>query len=154
MKRGGWLLALCFATVAHAQYYRWVDEQGKTHYGDRLPPTAAGKAQEIRYGAPVADKQFPYAVREAIANFPVTLYVTADCAQGCRDGRDYLKLRGIPFSEKNVGTQEEIESLKKLSDGEAVVPVLTVGAKTAKGWLQSDWQRLLDAAGYPKAPAR
>jgi hypothetical protein len=144
------LLALCFATAAQAQYYRWVDDKGKVHYGDRPPAAATGKAQAMRHGAPMADKQLPYAVREAIANFPVTLYVTSDCAEGCKEGRDYLRMRGIPHSEKTVVTSEEIEALKKLADGEAAVPLLTVGAKTAKGWLKSDWQRLLDAAGYPK----
>ena len=144
------LLALCFVTAAQAQYYRWVDEKGKVHYGDRPPPEVAGKTQTMRHGAPIADKQLPYALREAVANFPVTLYVSADCGSGCTEGRDYLKMRGIPFSEKNVATREEVEALKKLSEGEASVPFLTVGSKSAKGWLKGDWQRLLDAAGYPK----
>lgn len=150
MKSWVCLLMLCFVTVAQAQYYRWVDENGKVHYGDRAPPEVAGKVQAMRHGAPVADKQMPYALREAVANFPVTLYVSAECGSGCTDGRDYLKMRGIPFSEKNVATREEVEALKKLSEGEASVPFLTVGTKTAKGWLKGDWQRLLDAAGYPK----
>lgn len=149
MKRTVCWLALCFATAAQAQYYRWVDEQGKVHYGDRPPPAAAGKAQAMRHGAPLADKPLPFAMREAMATFPVTLYVSADCGSGCSEGRDYLKRRGIPFSEKNVASNEDIEALKKLAGGEAAVPVLAVGSKTAKGWLKSDWQRLLDAAGYP-----
>ena len=152
MNRGTWLLALAalLATGAQAQYYRWVDEQGKVHYGDRPPPSVAGKTQAMRHGAPAADKQLPYAVREAIANFPVTLYVAANCTEACRNGRDYLRQRDIPFSEKTVASSEEIDALKKIADGEAIVPVLAVGSKIAKGWLQADWQRLLDAAGYPK----
>lgn len=148
------MLTLCFATAAQAQYYRWVDEQGKVHYGDRLPPSVAGKAQAMRHGAPVADKQLPFAVREAMVTFPVTLHVSADCGSGCADGRDYLKMRGVPFTEKNVATSEEVDALKKLAGGEAVVPLLSVGSKTAKGWLKGDWQRLLDAAGYPKDTQR
>ncbi len=154
MKRMVWLLALCLATAAQAQYYRWVDEQGKTHYGDHPPPAAAGKAQAMRHGALLADKTLPYGVQQAVTNFPVTLYVSANCKEGCQEARDYLKYRSIPFTEKIVSTNEDAEALKKLVGGrEAVVPVLTVGTKQAKGWLQSDWQRLLDAAGYPKEPA-
>lgn len=147
------LLALLFAAPAFAQTYRWVDHEGKVHYGDRPPASAAGQVKERRLGAPAADKTLPYSVQQAVANFPVTLYVSADCGDGCKDGRDYLKSRGIPFSEKTVATSEEIDALKKLSDGEATVPLLIVGSKHAKGWLQGDWQRLLDAAGYPKGPA-
>ncbi|MFN3883329.1 MAG: glutaredoxin family protein [Rhodocyclaceae bacterium] len=145
--------SICALGVAQAQYYRWVDEQGKVHYGDHPPPSMAGKAQVIRHGVLQPDRQLPYAVREAMANFPVTLYVSADCKEGCEAGREYLKARGIPFSEKNVAGNEDIEALKKLA-GEAVVPVLTVGTKMAKGWLKEDWQRLLDAAGYPQEKGR
>lgn len=154
MKRFALSVVLLCAGLAQAQYYRWVDEQGRVHYGDRPPLSQAGKAQLIRHGAPVADPQLPYAVREAMANFPVTLFVSADCKEGCEAGREYLKTRGIPFTEKNVASNEDIEALKKLTGGEAFVPLLTVGAKTAKGWLKEDWQRLLDAAGYPKEKGR
>mgnify|MGYP001033212871 FL=1 len=155
MKARLFLLALLLVSAAHAQTYRWVDKAGKVHYGDRPPASAAGSVQERKLGAPAADKTLPYGLQQAVTNFPVTLYVSADCKEGCSEGRDYLKSRGIPFSEKSVATNEDIDALKKLVGGsEAVVPVLTVGAKQAKGWLQSDWQRLLDAAGYPKAPAR
>lgn len=149
------LLLVLLASAVQAQTYRWVDKEGKVHYGDRPPAAAAGQAQERRLGTPAADKTLPFGMQQAVANFPVTLYVTADCAEGCKEGREYLKARGIPFSEKNVASSEDIEALKKLAGGsEAVVPVLSVGSKNAKGWLQGDWQRLLDAAGYPKNPAR
>jgi hypothetical protein len=151
MKTRLFLLTLLLAAAGQAQTYRWVDKDGKVHYGDRPPPATAGQAQERRLGAPAADKTLPYSVQQAIANFPVTLYVTADCKEGCSEGRDYLKSRGVPFSERNVASGADIDALKKLAGGsEAVVPVLTVGSKSAKGWLKGDWQRLLDAAGYPK----
>jgi len=117
MKARLFLLALLLATAAQAQTYRWVDKEGKVHYGDRPPATAAGQVQERRLGAPAADKTLPYNVQQAVANFPVTLYVTADCSEGCKDGRDYLKARGIPFSEKSVATNEEIDALKSLVGG-------------------------------------
>lgn len=36
--------ALVLASGAQAATYRWVDEQGKVHYGDTLPPQQAGRA--------------------------------------------------------------------------------------------------------------
>lgn len=150
MKRVALALALLCAGAIHAQTYRWVDKDGKVHYGDRPPASAAGQVQERRLGTPAADKSLPYGLQQAVANFPVTLYVSPDCGEGCKEGRDYLKSRSIPFSEKTVASKEDIDALKKLAGGEAVVPVLMVGSKSAKGWLKGDWQRLLDAAGYPK----
>jgi len=155
MKARLWcLLALLLAGNAAAQSYRWVDAQGRTHYGDR-PPPAAAQLRERQTPAPAADKTLPYALRQAVANYPVTLYVAAQCAEGCQEGRDYLKARGVPFTEKPVATREEAAALKqRLGADEAVVPVLTVGTRHAKGWLRSDWQTLLDAAGYPRGNPR
>lgn len=150
MKRAVLALALLSAGAIHAQTYRWVDKDGKVHYGDRPPASAAGQVQERQLGTPAADKTLPYAMQQAVTNFPVTLYVSPDCGEGCNAGRDYLKQRGMPFSERNVASNDDIAALKRLTGGEAVVPVLAVGPKNAKGWLQGDWQRLLDAAGYPK----
>lgn len=160
MKNSALLLALlCAAGLADAQgqsTYRWVDQDGKVHYGDRPPPPkAAREVQERKYSAPAAERQLSYAARQARENFPVTLYVGTDCT-ACQEGRDYLNKRGIPFNEKLVASNEEIDALRaRLGGGEAsevMVPVLQVGEKTSKGFLEPGWAGLLDAAGYPKAP--
>ena len=46
MRRAIAFAALLAALAAHAQAYRWVDEQGKVHYGER-PPSGA-KASPIQ----------------------------------------------------------------------------------------------------------
>jgi hypothetical protein len=158
MKKAALLLSLliswcCLSPLAQAQTaYRWVDNEGKVHYGDRPPPPKAARSvEEKKLSAPAADVQLPYATRQAQAVFPVTLYVTADCGSACQQGRDYLKRRGIPFTEQAADTPEGIDALRaKLGGTEAMVPLLLVGAKTSKGFLESAWSELLDAAGYPK----
>ena len=40
----GTALIFSAATVAHADIYKWKDAQGVTHYGDTMPPQAAGRA--------------------------------------------------------------------------------------------------------------
>ncbi|MFV1921072.1 MAG: DUF4124 domain-containing protein [Methylotenera sp.] len=42
-------ICLAFSTEALAdkRILKWVDNQGVTHYGDQLPPTAAGKSNQI-----------------------------------------------------------------------------------------------------------
>jgi glutaredoxin len=148
----GLVLLLCVGLAQAQTTYRWVDQEGKVHYGDRPPPPSAAKeVQQKKYAGSAADKQPSYEMREAISNFPVTLYVAADCATGCKEARDYLKQRGIPFSEQNVGSNEEIDALReRLGGGDVMVPVLQVGEKTSKGFLEPAWAALLDSAGYPK----
>lgn len=151
------LLALsCVGLVQAQTMYRWVDQDGKVHYGDRPPPPKAAKeVREKRLGAPAASKELPFTLRQAAENFPVTLYVSAACGAPCQQGRDYLNGRGIPFSEREVASNEDIAALaERLGGGELSVPVLQVGEKTSRGFLSSAWTGLLDAAGYPKAAGR
>lgn len=154
MKGSALLLGLLLgAGLAQAQStYRWVDQDGKVHYGDRPPAKNARELQERKYSAPAADKSMSYAMRQAVENFPVTLYVTPDCEAACKEGRDYLAKRGIPFAEKSVVSDADIAALReRLGGGDTVVPVLMVGDKHRKGFLESAWAGLLDAAGYPGA---
>ena len=39
-------LALCLPALASAQLYKWVDENGQVHYGDRIPPKYAKKERK------------------------------------------------------------------------------------------------------------
>lgn len=43
------LICIVFSTEALAdkRILKWVDNQGVTHYGDQLPPTAAGKSNQV-----------------------------------------------------------------------------------------------------------
>jgi hypothetical protein len=151
MKYWLWLI-LWGAGLAQAQSaYRWVDEQGKVHFSDRPPPAAAGKVEKRPINAPTAaDTQQPYAVRQATTKFPVILYVTTECGELCKQSADYLRKQGVPFSEKVLATPQDVAALAQRLGGEAQVPVLQVGSKTSKGFLESSWRSLLDAAGYPK----
>jgi hypothetical protein len=40
-------LALSWAGSADAELYRWVDEHGRVHYGDRVPPRAAAQGRDV-----------------------------------------------------------------------------------------------------------
>lgn len=145
------LLTLFVLTAAHAQtVYRWVDQDGKLHYGDRPPPGQKERVTERRPSAPPAEKQVSHAMRQASQFFPVTLYVTTDCS-ACERGRTLLRSRGLPFAEVNVATNEEIDALRtRLNVPDLMMPVLQVGDKLNMGYLESAWANLIDSAGYPK----
>ena len=136
------------------ELYRWVDAKGKVHYGD-VPPAGAAQVKNIKSpaaAAPVED--MPYETRRAQQNFPVTLYVADNCAEACNQARELLGKRGIPFSEKLLITQEDIDAFKALSGSDSV-PTLAVGKAFLKGFLAGQWHGELDIAGYPKtAPYR
>ena len=153
------LAVLLVASIGLAQAqtaYHWVDQNGKVHMSDRPPPPATGRVvQEKILAAPAADKTASFALRDAASKHPVTLYVGEPCGSDCQTARDLLTKRGVPFTEKALLTDDDVAELKNLlGTTEAMVPSLQVGTRTTRGFLDSDWNNLLDAAGYPKAAGR
>lgn len=150
------LLLMLAGTVTAQTTYRWVDKEGKVHYTDRPPaPNQATKVEQKQSARLGADQTASYALRKAMADFPVTLYTQPQCGDFCQEARNHLTGRGIPFVEKSISSQADAAALRTLiGEGDLVVPVMQVGSKTLKGYLRSDWDSLLDAAGYPKGNAK
>lgn len=145
------LLALCMVNVHAGDLYRSVDKNGKVQYGD-MPPDNAAQVEKRKMRAASAsdeDHLLPYESRMAKEKAPVTLYSSDDCGEGCKNARDLLNKRGIPFSEKGLNTQEAIIEFRAAS-GNTVVPTLLIGSKWLAGFQSEQWNNALDAAKYPK----
>ena len=143
-------LALSFALGAHAQVYRWLDENGRLHAGD-TPPPSAREVEKVRVAPTPTEPVEPYALQIARKNNPVTLYSTPKCPL-CDRARELLKARGVPFSEKSVVTDQQVEELERIV-GRNALPSLVVGTKIQDGFAGSLYEAMLDDAGYPKKGA-
>jgi glutaredoxin len=140
------LLALSSVAV-QAQLYRWTDSTGRTHVTDTPPPSDAKGVQKRASSAPAEESSNePYALRQAMKDYPVTLYTLASC-DGCTQARKLLNARGIPFAEKTVESEEQL----KKATGATGVPALLVGSDIVTGFEAGAYNRSLDAAGYPRA---
>ena len=126
---------LLFASSSHAEVYRWVDENGKTHYSDKKPKTDAEditqavkkqnidssieeqrKLQEIFRPENEADRE--YYRQQQLKNQP-----TPEHIQHCNKQRRYLnKIDGrvqfvdeegnvVPVTEKQ--RQQRVEELQR-----------------------------------------
>lgn len=146
-------LCILLMTSTHSQadsLYRWKDKEGKTHYGDKPAEDSIG-AEPRKFGAAPAagDDELSYGIRKAKQDFPVTLYAAESCGDICVQARALLNKRGVPYTEKNINTNEAIESYKKLTGGTSI-PALTVGKSLLRGFEAGQWNSELDVAGYPK----
>lgn len=130
--------------------YKIVGPDGKVTFSDK-PPASADKGKVAATGAtPGAantGSDLPYELRQVVAKYPVTLYTASACAP-CDTGRSMLKSRGIPFNERTVSTNEDLEALKRLA-GDSSLPYATIGGQKLKGFSDSEWTQYLNAAGYP-----
>lgn len=149
------VLALCMAfaaAAAHAQtVYKWVDKDGKVHFGDTPPTDRDATAQRVPGAGPSTEEQVPYATQVATKRNPVVIYTSSGCGETCTKARELLSKRGVPFAEKAPETNpDDAKALKDLV-GALVVPVMSVGANTVKGFDEDQWQAALDEAGYAKS---
>jgi len=142
-------LLLPALAAAQANVYRWVDKDGKVHYSDTPPPEPQKNLTQKRVGGGYADSnQLPYATQVAMQKSPVTLYTGNNCTP-CVSARNLLMLRGVPFTERTVNSNEDIDALQRLS-GSTSLPFGTIGGQQLLGFSDGDWTQYLDAAGYPK----
>jgi len=155
------MVALGVAAIASTQtgaqqMYRWVDKDGKVHYTQNPPPRDAAKSVQQRRlnpGGPAEGaEQMPFAVRQAVTNFPVTLFTSTDCPRGCTEARELLNKRGVPFREMSVSDEASFDTLKKMT-GDTKVPTLLVGQSATKGFEEGAFNSALDSAGYPRTSA-
>ena len=132
--------------------YRSVDANGRVTYSDQ-PPAATSKQvdgtrADSASNSDAGQVRLPYVLLEAMGQFPVTLYTGPSCGGPCNEGRALLAGRGVPFAEKTVASQADIEALNRIA-GDAALPLLTLGAQQLRGFLGSEWNQYLSAAGYP-----
>lgn len=136
-------------TAVHAQkVYKWVDADGRVSYHDQPPPSDSGYRVEEKTVRVGVKAEITGAAAEAAAKNPVVLYITPKC-ESCDVARMYLQKRGVPFSEKNVEGNRQLQDELIKQAGGLAVPTITVGAKVMRGYLESLLDGELTAAGYP-----
>lgn len=145
------VLMMIAAAGASAQMYRWTDKDGRVHFSDSPPP--AGARNVTKKGVPVQGSaapapNVPFAVQQAMKDFPVTLYSTPGC-EACDHARKLLNARGVPFKEVSVNSEKELAQLQS-AVGSNSVPSMVVGPSVVKGFEEGAYQRALDTAGYPR----
>lgn len=152
--------ALCLAAfAATAQVYRWTDEKGRVHITDTPPPASAKSVRKSgdaasTSAAPAAGQE-PFELQQAKAKYPIKLYTTPGC-EACAEARKLLNARGLPFGEVSITEDAQLQELKQVSGGTSV-PAIVIGSSVQRGFEPGLYERMLDAAGYPKAgvlPAR
>lgn len=141
-------LALLLTGAAPAwALYKVVGPDGKVTYTDR-PPTDA-KVQAVKPGASAgpSTEGMPFELARVVSRYPVVLTTGNNCTS-CDAGRQLLKARGVPFTEKTVSTTDDVQALQRL-EGTDQVPVLRIGGKQVLGYAAGEWTAYLDAAGFP-----
>ena len=149
------IMVLAVAGLSAAQagtLYKWVDSQGRVSYHDQPPPEGSGyRVEEKNLGSdkkPAVDD----ALEKIVEKYPVILYSVPVCGS-CDLARVYLQKRKVPFTEQNLENNGELQQKLKNKIGSLSAPIIMIGEKVMKGYVESILEGELDSAGYPKIEA-
>ena len=145
------LVLITLPSVVAQQMYRWVDKSGRVHYTQHPPDDkSATKVDRPKIGgSTVQASTVPFALQQAMKNFPVTLFTSPTCKLGCPEARELLIKRGVPFREVSVNDDPTNELLKSKT-GSSKVPTFLIGTQVHVGYEVGGIGTLLDSAGYPR----
>ena len=141
--------ALLVTATQAQQVHRIVGPDGKVTFSDRAPEDKKAQSTVLSTasGGAASNPALPSELRQIASRFPVTLY-TGDSCSPCQQARQLLVQRGVPFTERSVNTNDDLDALRRLS-GESALPFGTIGRQQLKGFSDAEWTQYLDAAGYP-----
>lgn len=126
-----------------------VDAEGNRSFRDKCPPGMEKKGEKTLRGVSSSDD--PSLEDVATAN-PITLYTVPNC-DACDLVRNALSSRGLPFSEKDVQDNAELQEELKAETGGLTVPATKIGSRQAlTGYSRSALDIALEQAGYPVVP--
>ncbi len=146
--------------IGHTQIYKWVDENGGTHYG-QLPPEqgqAIGTVETIplsqRY-TPSRDTSIvqPEAASRAASATPVSeqvesaestveLFTTSWCGY-CKKARAFFDARGVSFVEYDIEKDPVAAQRKQEIDNRPGVPFALVNGQPIHGFAPKAYEKAL-----------
>ena len=147
------MLLIYLCGMATAEVYKWVDNNGEVHITDSPPPDAKSSGeikvykdnpQDNQNAAPATEtnreESSPSFERKKTSE--VVLYTTSWCPY-CRKARDYLRSRGIDFTEYDIEKDEEAAIRKKQLDGRGGVPFAVINGRPIRGFSAPAYDRAL-----------
>ena len=139
------LVFLLLSPAGHAELYKWVDQNGKVHYGDSPPENVQLKkiTGNVSSFSSVSVETFiydPNLVTRRKKSRDVVMYSTSWCGV-CKKAKRYFKSKNIPFTEYDIEKSEKAAREFKKLRGRGV-PVILVGDQRMNGFSAKNFDRI------------
>ncbi|MDO7653450.1 MAG: DUF4124 domain-containing protein [Porticoccus sp.] len=139
------------ASTVYGEIYKWVDENGKVHFGDEKPEKIQTEQVNVQINSfeslSVSDSDFLEARErksEVRERRQVVMYSATWCGY-CRKARSYFKKNGIPFKEYDVENSSKGRRDYARLNGTGV-PIIFVGKKRMQGFRAERFQAFYNQA--------
>ena len=143
----GFHLRLALFTVACSAFplcladgiNKWVDENGRVHFGDKVPTEyrEIATSVELKSINTVSVTKVPTGLSQT---GQVVLYATEWCPH-CKRAKKYFGDNGIAFTERNVEKSPAAKREFKRLGGKGV-PLILVGEKIMRGFSETRFQAI------------
>lgn len=130
------LLSLCFTLNSVAQVFKWVDENGRTHYGDQMSGNA--KPHELKDNIS-SYKTVTFEASDILHDDRVVIYTKPTCGY-CKKALSFFKKNKIKYKEYDV-TKSNYAKRKYKRLNATGVPVTFIGNKRINGFNLSRFER-------------
>lgn len=139
------LISLSFSTYAQTgKLYKWVDENGRITYQENPPPPKSTILKEENLTGASSDDN---ATGGNAVQDPVLVYTIPSCSN-CAVMINELKKLGVPFTEKNLNSDREIQNkILKLTNS-ITAPALFVKGELLNIADNLELAKQLKEAGY------
>ena len=131
------VIFILLSGITQAQVYKWVDESGRVHYGEK--PEQGVKAKELDASISVTGFKKVDNVKPVLAK-KIIMYPTSWCTY-CRKARKYFKSKDISFVEydieRNAAAKCEYDVLKGRG-----VPLILAGKQRMNGFSVATFERI------------
>lgn len=138
---------LVLSGAVSADIYRWVDQQGRSHFSDRPPNTVQSEPVTVKintYSSPsyspdilsFDDEQKPFPQ----SSHKVTIYSTSWCGV-CQKAKAYFKSHYISYTEYDVETTARGKADFQQMQGKGV-PIILVGNRRLNGFTPQLFENL------------
>lgn len=136
----GIFLAL-MAPLCQAEIYKWVDENGTTHFSDSKPESGPAETLDIAPVNSIDSVSYDWVKKpEAASVGRVTMYATSTCGY-CKKARRYFRENDIRYKEYDIGKNREARKRWKRLGGRGV-PLILVGSRKMHGFSESGFERM------------
>lgn len=134
------LLGFLSQSAAATKVYQCIDEWGKKTFSDHCPPGTHKRETQYKTDASAQSPEEKTAA-------PVILYSVTQC-DACDLVRNFLQTRKVPFTEKNVTDDMDLQKEIREKSGSATVPLTLIGGKKLRGYDSYALNDAIVQAGY------
>lgn len=131
--------------LAWGEIYKWKDEQGNVHFGDRPPASARTERVEVKVNTyqSVGEGYSPewfYKGKPRQSRPQVVMYSAEWCGV-CRRAKQYFSEQQIPYKELDIDKSKQAQEGFERLGGQGV-PIILVGKRRMNGFSAARFEKM------------